>query len=120
MIDFLTIILLIFGVLQIILFFKVWGMTNNVKKIKKRLLDESSFDDVRKALLGDDKELAQKLLINNLISELIEYSNNRDYKGYSNVEAIIDIYKISFSKLGLDIPDNIKKIKTIEEIKELI
>ncbi len=28
MIDFLTIILLIFGVLQIILFFKVWGMTN--------------------------------------------------------------------------------------------
>ncbi len=26
MVDFLTIILLIFGVLQIILFFKVWGM----------------------------------------------------------------------------------------------
>lgn len=33
MIDFLIIILLIFGVLQII-FFKVWGMTNDVRKIK--------------------------------------------------------------------------------------
>ena len=31
MIDFLTIVLLIFGVLQIILFFKIWGMTNDVK-----------------------------------------------------------------------------------------
>ena len=29
----LTIILFVFGILQIILFFKVWGMTNDVKKI---------------------------------------------------------------------------------------
>lgn len=36
MIDFLIIILLIFGVLQII-FFKVWGMTNDVRKIKNIL-----------------------------------------------------------------------------------
>ena len=41
MIDFLTIILLIFGVLQIILFFKVWGMTNDIKDIRnKNLKDE--------------------------------------------------------------------------------
>ena len=41
MIDFLTIILLIFGVLQIILFFKVWGMTNDIKDIRnKHLKDE--------------------------------------------------------------------------------
>ncbi len=36
MVDFLTIILLIFGVLQIILFFKVWRMTNNIKEIRKQ------------------------------------------------------------------------------------
>lgn len=36
MIDFLTIVLLIFGVLQIILFFKVWGMTNDVKKLTNK------------------------------------------------------------------------------------
>ena len=41
MVDFLTIILLIFGVLQIILFFKVWGMTNDIKEIRiKYLIDE--------------------------------------------------------------------------------
>ncbi len=37
MIDFLTIVLLIFGVLQIILFFKIWGMTNDVNNIKQKL-----------------------------------------------------------------------------------
>lgn len=29
---------LIFGVLQIILFFKLWGMTNDVRKIKEELI----------------------------------------------------------------------------------
>ena len=40
MIDFLTIILLIFGVLQIILFFKVWGMTNDIKYIRNKYLKD--------------------------------------------------------------------------------
>lgn len=33
-INILSIILLVFGVLQIILFFKLWGMTNDVRSIK--------------------------------------------------------------------------------------
>ena len=40
MIDFLTIILLIFGVPQIILFFKVWGMTNDIKEIRNKYLKD--------------------------------------------------------------------------------
>lgn len=32
MIDFLTIVPFVFGVLQIIIFFKVWEMTNESKK----------------------------------------------------------------------------------------
>ncbi len=43
MIDFLTIILLIFGVLQIILFFKVWGMTNDIKEIEGRCSIQLSY-----------------------------------------------------------------------------
>lgn len=37
MTTFVSIILLAFCILQIILFFKVWRMTNNVKKIKNKL-----------------------------------------------------------------------------------
>ena len=40
MIDFLTIILLIFGVLQIILFFKIWGMTNDIREIRSKYLKD--------------------------------------------------------------------------------
>lgn len=31
---FVSIVIIVFGVLQIILFFKIWGMTNNIKELK--------------------------------------------------------------------------------------
>lgn len=34
-----AIILIVFGILQIILFFKIWGMTNDIKSIKIRYVD---------------------------------------------------------------------------------
>lgn len=40
MTTFVSIILLAFCILQIILFFKVWRMTNNVKKIKNKICGE--------------------------------------------------------------------------------
>lgn len=50
MIDFLTIIFLGFGVLQIIIFFKVWGMTNNVKEIRNKYLKDEDEKRERKRL----------------------------------------------------------------------
>lgn len=35
MIEILSIVMLVFGILQIILFFKLWGMTNNVSYVRK-------------------------------------------------------------------------------------
>lgn len=29
-----SIVIIVFGILQIILFFKIWGMTNDIKEIK--------------------------------------------------------------------------------------
>ena len=49
MVDFLTIILLIFGVLQIILFFKVWGMTNDIKEIRNKYLKDEDENRRREA-----------------------------------------------------------------------
>lgn len=48
MIDFLTIVLLIFGVLQIILFFKVWGMTNDIRGIRDKYLKDEDEKEERK------------------------------------------------------------------------
>lgn len=49
MINFLTIVLLVFGVLQIILFFKLWGMTNDVaelKRLAKKYLDSQKVKSI--------------------------------------------------------------------------
>ena len=46
--TFMAIVFLVFGILQIILFFKVWGMTNDVKKIKDKLSEDDFFFPVEK------------------------------------------------------------------------
>ena len=43
-ITFTGVVMIVFGILQIILFFKIWGMTNNVSKIKGKL-EENLNDD---------------------------------------------------------------------------
>lgn len=37
--NFVSIIVIVFGILQIILFFKLWGMTNDIKDIKNKYLN---------------------------------------------------------------------------------
>lgn len=39
--NFVSIIIIVFGILQIILFFKLWGMTNDVSKIRDLLESKS-------------------------------------------------------------------------------
>lgn len=41
MYEILTIILGIFGLLQIILFFKLWGMTNDIREIRDKYLENN-------------------------------------------------------------------------------
>ncbi|WP_298113200.1 hypothetical protein [uncultured Bacteroides sp.] len=45
MVDFLFYVLLVFGILQIILFFKIWGMTNDIKAIKDCLIKATTIHD---------------------------------------------------------------------------
>ena len=43
----LFLVVLVFGVLQIILFFKIWGMTNNVAAIRRQLERKAEDSDSR-------------------------------------------------------------------------
>lgn len=47
---FVSIVIIVFGILQIILFFKVWGMTNDIKEIKNLI----EFEVRRDYLKGKD------------------------------------------------------------------
>ena len=48
MTEFLSIVIIVFGVLQIILFFKVWGMTNNVSELRKMYDDRICIKKLKK------------------------------------------------------------------------
>ncbi|WP_300699013.1 hypothetical protein [Bacteroides sp.] len=84
MIDFLSIVLLIFGVLQIILFFKMWRMTNNIKEMRDKYLKEGYPYGVSPAkiefIIGN-KEKAKEMAYREFISDVnilyIDISKNR-------------------------------------------
>lgn len=60
----LSIVMLIFGILQIILFFKVWGMTNDVRWAKRHLEEpKTSERELMKAIQISDSNV-ERLLFN--------------------------------------------------------
>lgn len=62
MLNFISFIIVVVSVLQIVLFFKIWKMTNDVRKIKKKIdadLEIDRTDKIRIALL---KVINKKLL----------------------------------------------------------
>lgn len=54
----LALIFLVFGILQIILFFKIWGMTNNIDRIKDLLEKLSISTDYDNSMSTDSSELS--------------------------------------------------------------
>lgn len=44
--SFAGLIMIVFGILQIILFFKLWGMTNDIKAIKNKYLESTTNNSI--------------------------------------------------------------------------
>lgn len=101
---FIAIITIVVGVLQIVLFFKLWSMTNDVKKLKNKLradFDIDRTDEIRIALLKGDKEKAIELLTDKLATELVERCST-DYIDPERITAIKEKYAKQFAKIGVD------------------
>ena len=138
MIDFLTIILLVFGVLQIILFFKIWRMTNNVNCIKQKLEIQPEAEDILiigaqvKALNGDKEkafELYQEAFYKNVI-ELFNKTINkygdedsvsyeeRDRYYQTEYEKVVRYFNKRTDKLGMQL--NVAKFDSYKKVHSLI
>ena len=116
MIDFLTIILLIFGVLQIILFFKVWGMTSDVRKIKNNTIN--SFDEAHKQIIIGNKEKAFEIYQRLYVEELIKISELKlDFE--ENYPKLVERYKYELSKLGEGYSIDFSEYNEIHKIRRI-
>jgi hypothetical protein len=103
------IVLIVVGILQIILFFKIWGATDNIKK----LLSEYEFNSqlgVKEFLSFSKSDFACEKLNARLYKEFVdwvstkptnEYTRN-DFKRVQN--SIIKEYLPKYAKIGKEIP----------------
>ena len=64
------IVMIVFGILQIILFFKVWIMTNDVKELKNELTSIPNKWALNKAILKGDKHKIEEILFNTMFIRL--------------------------------------------------
>lgn len=119
--NFILIIIIIAGVLQIVLFFKVWVMTNDVRKIREKMdadLEIDRIDKMQIALLRGDKQKAIELLTDKLATELVKKSSE-DNISPEGIKIIKEKYAEEFAKLGVDeLP--IKDVYTQKEINGLM
>lgn len=118
---FISIITIIVAVLQIVLFFKIWVMTNDVKKIKKKMdadIEIDRIDKIRIALLKGDKQKAIELLTDKLATELIKKSSE-EFITPEGIKDIKEKYAKEFAKLGVnELP--IQDVSTQKEINNLM
>lgn len=116
-----AIIAIVVGVLQIVLFFKVWVMTNDVRKIREKMdadLEIDRIDKIRIALLKGDKQQAIELLTDKLATELVKKSSE-DNISPEYIQKLKENYAKEFAKLGVDeLP--IKDVYTQKEINGLM
>ena len=100
----LSIICIIALILYIILFFKVWGMTNNVIKIRKVVTAEKTLTD----LLFDNKEELKKMLADKYmekVAKIIRGGGTNEYL-QKKIDAASKFYNKKAEKLGVDIDFN--------------
>lgn len=114
-------------ILNIILFFKLWGMTNNVKRIKEKIVANSS-DDLTEELntlhfMGKDKECEDIILrefYSTLCDKLDWAKGNMLEDHYSEkidepITKFTDVVAKQYKKIGREIPDMIKNMKTYRD-----
>jgi len=132
--SFIVFITFIGAILDIILFFKLWGMTNDIRELKKDHFDNHMPEDVpqlraylREHYFLGDKDKVKRALILDFLDNLNTKCNSSrsSYLEASNPTLDTDItkyvekLKIQFAKVNLDVPSEILNLKTFRDYYEL-
>lgn len=116
------IIMFVGGILEIILFFKIWGMTNNVKKLKmdhfSELLPKNEYEMrayLRENLmLGKIEKVKQALIMNFIDNVTTNYKNNSQ-----SIRPYVENLQKQFDKIGEELPVYISRMNTFGDYYQL-
>ena len=132
---FLYILAIVWAILSIVLFFKVWGMTNDIRLLKMDHFDSNMPEDIpqlraylRVNLLLGEKEKVRQILIRQFMDNINKYCNpNRSSYLNTNDPALdvditpyVNLLKKQFSKINMDVPEPILKMKTFRDFYEIL
>lgn len=118
--ELLALLTLAAAFLQIILFFKLWIMTNDVKKLRENCehSNKSNFNfEIRKSLASGDKEKAKELLLNRFYDSISELNYSGLDKSESNWFQI-QKHRRGFLKLKERLANDLSKIG--EQLPEIL
>jgi hypothetical protein len=122
MYQFLSVILIVFGILQIILFFKMWGMTNDVKTIKKLTSEanNSNWTAAKLETLVGDYDKAYNIYFKCFISDVYELYNSA-YSDYpSQYAKLVETYKKRLDTLKGEYSIDFEKYDSDKKIRTMI
>jgi len=108
----LSVILIIFGILQIMLFFKIWVMTDDVSFIKNKNGTSDKIKNAQieymKGNLDRSKDLPDRCLYEDIMNLGKSVPYNPEY--LRRFDMLENSYKALYDRIGLNIP-NIQKYK---------
>ena len=142
---FIAIVSLVAAILQIMLFFKVWGMTNDIRELKKDHFCESVFDTkaemaryLRNNLVLGSSENVKKTLLKNFINNVEHFYAEMPTAGYvkdekgndkwvrleeknldESITPFVENLIYQYDKIGEEVPIYIVRMKTYRDYFKL-
>lgn len=117
---FVSIVIIVFGILQIILFFKVWGMTNKVTSIENKLKNQKHSYEFY--MISGEKEKAFQVirtaLVNRLTDLRLDTYGNEKFIVLAN--EVIPSYIKRMKVTGFDIPNHLLSAEAFMEYQDKI
>ena len=108
----LSVVFLVFGILQIILFFNLWGMTNDIRKLTAKYVPRKKMELMREILKKNSS--SADILFDALYNELYEA-----FGSGTPSQPIIKVYKALYSKAGVEFPSEFENMKNFSDLLKL-
>ena len=139
--TFMGVVMIIWGVLEIILFFKIWGMTNDIEALKKDHFNETVFETKagmakylrNNLVLGNMKDV-KKTLLKNFIDNVEQgygalpaggmvtdengndkWENFKERNLDESIKPYVDNLILQYNKIGEEVPIYITRMKTFRD-----
>ena len=103
--ELVIILYVVWAVLCLILFFKVWRMCNDVRCIKNKLIKNDDIEATIEFLLRiGEKEKAKEVLLDRILTNDMIFDRESSMTQEVKIENVFRIYEEELQKLGYSIP----------------